>query len=261
MKQKLIAAGLACVLTLSLTSPCLAIRVGSSGPQAAGRLESSQIVTRSYATLSFSEIRSRVLAGNLSIRSAKEGLAAAESMDLDKQFKDAIDDLDDAIDQMESAISAMSAAGSASPDDAVRSLQQALTSAEDGGINASALAQSISAISAASVMSTYSQVQAQSMKSNVDSLKNQKSTLEEQLDDLKEERDKQKKEYVKTLADTARQIDHAIDQTVSGAESLYLSILSTQLQLDALRDSQSGTARRYGRWSCAINWARSLSRL
>ena len=250
MKQKLIAAGLSCVLALSLTSPCLAIRTGSSGPQAAGRLDASQIVAPARATLSFSEIRARVLSGNLSIRSAKEGLAAARSMDLDKQFKDAIqelddaiDDLDDAIEQMETAISSMSAASSASPDAAVKSLQEALSSAEGGGINAAALAQSISSISAASVMSTYSQLQARSMKSNVDSLKDQKSTLEEQLDDLKEERDKQKKEYARTLEDTARQVDYAVDQTVAGAESLYLSILSTQMQLEALQRSQADTAR------------------
>ncbi len=251
MLKRILAARLTCVLTVSLSAPALAIRTGSAGPQAAGKLESSQYVPSSYPTLSFEQIRDRVLAGNLSLRAAREGLESARSMDLDAQFDDAIDDLDDAIEDLEDAISQMegaiasmsSAAAAGTPDAAIAGLQAALTATEEGGIDAAALAQSISAISAASVLSTYSQLQAESMKTNLGSLEEQKETLEEQLDDLKEEKDDQKKEYEKTLQDTIRQIEYAENQTVSGAQSLYLSILSTQTQLEALKDSQAGTER------------------
>ena len=49
--------------------------------------------------------------------------------------------------------------------------------------------------------------------------------------------------YIKTLEDTSRQIDFAIDQTVTGAETLYITILSTQLQRESLVDTLESTKR------------------
>ena len=64
-------------------------------------------------------------------------------------------------------------------------------------------------------------------------------SMEDQLDDLQD----QKEDYQKTLEDTARQIDYAAAQTIAGAESLYLTILSTQLQPEALQETMESTQR------------------
>ena len=48
------------------------------------------------------------------------------------------------------------------------------------------------------------------------------------------------------MEDTARQIDYAAAQTIAGAESLYLTILSTQLQLEALQETMESTQRSAG---------------
>ena len=88
-------------------------------------------------------------------------------------------------------------------------------------------------LSTLSSLSQYSQMQAASLKAS-------KESLEDQLDDLKE----QKQDYQKTLKDTERQIDYAADQTISGAESLYLTILSTQLQLDGLKNNTLASTQR-----------------
>ena len=78
----------------------------------------------------------------------------------------------------------------------------------------------------------YSEMQAASLKASLES-------MEDQLDDLQD----QKEDYQKTLEDTARQIDYAAAQTIAGAESLYLTILSTQLQLEALQETMESTQR------------------
>ena len=82
-------------------------------------------------------------------------------------------------------------------------------------------------------LSEYGKIQAESLKAS-------KESLEDQLDDLKE----QKQDYQKTLKDTERQIGYAADQTISGAESLYLTILSTQLQLDGLKNNTLASTQR-----------------
>ena len=50
-------------------------------------------------------------------------------------------------------------------------------------------------------------------------------------------------QYSQIQEDTARQIDYAAAQTIAGAESLYLTILSTQLQLEALQETMESTQR------------------
>ena len=81
-------------------------------------------------------------------------------------------------------------------------------------------------------MAVYIEMQTASMKANVEA-------LDDQIDDLKQ----QKKDYTKTLEDTSRQIDFAIDQTVTGAETLYITILSTQLQRESPVDTLESTKR------------------
>lgn len=81
-------------------------------------------------------------------------------------------------------------------------------------------------------MAVYIEMQTASMKANVEA-------LDDQIDDLKQ----QKKDYTKTLEDTSRQIDFAIDQTITGAETLYITILSTQLQRESLVDTLESTKR------------------
>ena len=83
----------------------------------------------------------------------------------------------------------------------------------------------------------YSEMQAASLKASLES-------MEDQLDDLQD----QKEDYQKTLEDTARQIDYAAAQTIAGAESLYLTILSTQLQLEACRRPWKAPSVPCGKW-------------
>ncbi len=88
-------------------------------------------------------------------------------------------------------------------------------------------------VSTLQTLSEYGKIQAESLKAS-------KESLEDQLDDLKD----QKKDYQKTLADTEKQIEYAADQTISGAESLYLTILSTKLQLDGLKTNTLASTQR-----------------
>ena len=64
-------------------------------------------------------------------------------------------------------------------------------------------------------------------------MKSTLESLEDQRDDLK----KQKDNYPKTIEDTERMVQSTIDQIVSGAESLYLTILTTELQYESLQDT------------------------
>ena len=78
------------------------------------------------------------------------------------------------------------------------------------------------------------------MQSQSISLTTTKETLETQLDNLKEQRD----DYKKTLADMNRQIESITDQAISSGESIYLVILSTQLQLDGLKNNTIPSTKR-----------------
>ena len=248
--RRFIAAGLTCAVLLSLPVSVLAVRKGSGGPKAAGTLSAEQITPVYSTSLSFEQIENRVLRNNLSLHAARESLESARSNDISKQIQDAydeindgLDSLDDAISQMESSIASLRAFPTDSLDSAAQGLQTALSANEDGGFNIPLLANSIASISTASAMSAFGQMQAASMESNLSSLKNQRETLEEQLDELKENEKKMMDNFKKSIQDAEKQIENAESVTVAGAESLYLTILSTQLQYETLRNSLAATAK------------------
>lgn len=246
MLKRMLAAGVSCALLFSLTTPALAIRAGGGTPKAAGQLDTTQIVLPSSDRVAFDQIEGRIRANNLTIKSAQESLQQVKSMDWDKvirQAKDGLEDLEDLIDATESGIASMTSAATQTLAPAVANLQKTLqniASAEtmtDEMI--AALGNSIVSVSAASSASTYSQMQLPSLQSSLASLEAQRDSLDDQITDLKE----QKEDYQKTIQDTERQIDYAIHQTVAGAQSLYLTILSTELQLASLKDTKTSTAR------------------
>lgn len=234
MKYKhIVAAGLACAVLFSLPVSALAVRKGSDGPKAAGRLEAGQISPVTSHSLSFDQIENRVRTNNLNVRAAQEGLEQAKAMNWNK----VLSEMDDAIDEMKDLIESLTNSGSGSMASAVAGISQAMAMAQDADeamqqSAAALLASNVAQISAQTSIATYSTIQAESLKSTLES-------LEDQRDDLK----KQKDDYPKTLEDTERMIQSTIDQIVSGAESLYLTILTTQLQHASLKDTVASTAR------------------
>ena len=186
----------------------------------------------SDGTLAFSQIGERVKANNLTLKAAEESLKQAKAMDWD----DAIDEMEDAIDNLDIQISQLLNGSSAQLEQAKKDLDSSLSSVITSKDNLSGLGsviQNTITVSTLTTLSQYGKMQAESLKST-------KESLEDQLDDLKE----QKQDYQKTLKDTERQIDYAADQTISGAESLYLTILSTQLQLDGLKNNTLASTQR-----------------
>lgn len=233
--QCLVAAGLVCAALLTLPLSTSAVRKGTGGPKATGRQGAADIVPVKSRSLRFSEIESRVRSNNLNVRAALEGLAQAEAMDWGK----AIQEMDDAIDDLDDLIDGMSASSSLDMAAAVESLASALAmtqNAEDVqaqvAAQAAAIAGSAAQISAQTTIATYSAAQSESLRSTLES-------MEDQRDDLV----KQRKDYPKTIEDTRRMVESTVDQIVSGAESLYLTILTTQLQLDSLRDTLALTGK------------------
>ncbi len=229
--KRIVAAGLTCAMLFSLPVTTLAVRKGSGGPKAAGKLDTTQIVPVTSGSLSFDQIERRIRAHNLNVRAAKEGLEQVKAMNWNK----AIGELDDAIEEMEDLIDTMSASSTVDMQSAVTNIAAALTAiqnaaeAEQAMVTAqaaAAIAGSTAQISAQTTIATYSKAQAESLKSTLES-------LEDQRDELK----KQKDNYPKTIEDTERMVESTVDQLVSGAESLYLTILSTQLQYDSLQDT------------------------
>ena len=186
----------------------------------------------SDGTLAFSQIGERVKANNLTLKSAQESLKQAKAMD----WNDAIDEMEDAIDNLDIQISQLLTGSSSQLAEANKALQASLASvsvSKEGFVDLGDVIKNTIAVSTLTTLSEYGKIQ-------VESLKSTKESLEDQLDDLKE----QKEDYQKTLADTERQIDYAADQTISGAESLYLTILSTQLQLDGLKNNTLASTQR-----------------
>ena len=151
-------------------------------------------------------------------------------------WDDAIDEMEDAIDDLDFQISQLLNGSSAELEAARQQLQTSLANVSIAENKISGLDSVIANTVALSMLSTLSQYG----KMQAESLKSTKESLEDQLDDLKE----QKQDYQKTLKDTERQIDYAADQTISGAESLYLTILSTQLQLDGLKNNTLASTQR-----------------
>lgn len=232
--RRILAAGLTCALLFSCPVSALAVHKGSDGPKSAGQLDTTLITPVSRGTLSFDEIERRVLSSNLNVRTAQEGLAQAKAMNWNK----VLGEMDDAIDDLEEAIDQMSGASTMDMSTAVAGIAQALAAAQaaedatDQMAAAAALAQGVAQISAGTTITAYSSMQTESLKNTLES-------LEDQRDDLK----KQKDDYPKTIEDTERLVQSTIDQIVSGAQSLYLTILTTQLQADSLQDTLDATGR------------------
>ena len=165
------------------------------------------------------------------MKAAQESLKSAEAMDWDE----AIDEMEDAIDAMELQISMLVSSGAGELANAKKNLEHTLKqiAITEGKIsNVSDITDGMFDSLSLIALGKYSEMQAASLKASLES-------MEDQLDDLQD----QKEDYQKTLEDTARQIDYAAAQTIAGAESLYLTILSTQLQLEALQETMESTQR------------------
>ena len=228
---RVLALGLTCTALLSLATPAMAARQNTSTTPISASGTTS-VTIPSDGTLSFSQIGERVKANNLTLKAAEESLKQAKAMDWD----DAIDEMEDAIDNLDIQISQLLTGSKAQLEKAQADLATSLNgiSVTDGNLTGlKEVIQNTVTLSTLSSLSQYSQMQAASLKAS-------KESLEDQLDDLKE----QKQDYQKTLKDTERQIDYAADQTISGAESLYLTILSTQLQLDGLKNNTLASTQR-----------------
>lgn len=228
---RVLALGLTCTALLSLATPAMAARQNSSTTPISASGTTS-VTIPSDGTLSFSQIGERVKANNLTLKAAQESLKQAKAMDWD----DAIDEMEDAIDNLDIQISQLLNGSSAQLEQAKKDLDSSLSSIITSTEGLSGLGDVIKntiTVSTLTTLSQYGKMQAESLKST-------KESLEDQLDDLKE----QKQDYQKTLKDTERQIDYAADQTISGAESLYLTILSTQLQLDGLKNNTLASTQR-----------------
>ena len=233
MKQhtRILALGLTCTALLSLATPAMAARQNTSTTPISASGTTS-VTIPSDGTLAFSQIGERVKANNLTLKAAQESLKQAKAMDWD----DAIDEMEDAIDNLDIQISQLLNGSSAQLEQAKKDLDSSLSSVITSKNDLSGLGsviQNTITVSTLTTLSQYGKMQAESLKST-------KESLEDQLDDLKE----QKQDYQKTLKDTERQIDYAADQTISGAESLYLTILSTQLQLDGLKNNTLASTQR-----------------
>lgn len=228
---RVLALGLTCTALLSLATPAMAARQNTSTTPISASGTTS-VTIPSDGTLSFSQIGERVKANNLTLKAAQESLKQAQAMD----WNDAIDEMEDAIDDLDFQISQLLNGSTEQLKKAQADLTTSLSEISVVDNKLTGLEKVIKntvALSTLSSFSQYSQMQAASLKAS-------KESLEDQLDDLKE----QKEDYQKTLADTERQIDYAADQTISGAESLYLTILSTQLQLDGLKNNTLASTQR-----------------
>lgn len=228
---RVLALGLTCTALLSLATPAMAARQNTSTTPISASGTTS-VTIPSDGTLAFSQIGERVKANNLTLKAAEESLKQAKAMDWD----DAIDEMEDAIDNLDIQISQLINGSSYQLEAANKALTESLgkVSVSEGTIsNLPDVIKNTITVSTLQTLSEYGKIQAESLKAS-------KESLEDQLDDLKE----QKEDYQKTLKDTERQIDYAADQTISGAESLYLTILSTQLQLDGLKNNTLASTQR-----------------
>ena len=225
MKTRILSLFLAGAILLSTGVTASAARVsGSAAPKPTTSREWA--VTPVRGELSFDQIAPKVRANNLTVQSMEETLVSMEAMDWDK----AIGELEDAIDALEGTIADLkNSTGTAKAAcenlaSSIAGIQSALEPLQSAGIikDIAALGSSI-----------YNGLQLACLNATL-------ASMEEQLKDLKD----QKNDYIsKTLPDTKRQIASSISQIIIGAESLYLTILSTQLQLEALADTKAAMER------------------
>lgn len=225
MKTRILSLFLAGVMLLSTGVTASAARVsGSAAPKPTTSREWA--VTPVRGELSFDQIAPKVRANNLTVQSMEETLASMEAMDWDK----AIGELEDAIDALEGTIA-----------DLKNSTGTAKTACENLAASIVGIQSALEPLQAAGIIkdiaalgsSIYNGLQLACLNATL-------ASMEEQLKDLKD----QKNDYIsKTLPDTKRQIASSISQIIIGAESLYLTILSTQLQLEALADTKAAMER------------------
>ena len=225
MKTRILSLFLAGVMLLSTGVTASAARVsGSAAPKTTTSREWA--VTPVRGELSFDQIAPKVRANNLTVQSMEETLASMEAMDWDK----AIGELEDAIGVLEGTIA-----------DLKNSTGTAKTACENLASSIAGIQSALEPLQAAGIIkdiaalgsSIYNGLQLACLNATL-------ASMEEQLKDLKD----QKNDYLnKTLPDTKRQIASSISQIIIGAESLYLTILSTQLQLEALADTKAAMER------------------
>lgn len=222
MMKRLLALGLSCTLLLSLPVTASAARVESSAPKATASQSGPVMSTTGF--LAYDSIAGKVRSDNLTVLALEETIASMEAMNWNK----VIDDMEDAIDDLENTINPIknNLSNVKDVDTQLKSLIAQLSASEEA-VNGSTLANALTLMQLSSASASLA-----TMESTLES-------LEDQLDDLKD----QKKDYEKTVADTKRQIDSTIQQIITGAQSLYMTILSTELQMDALNDTQAATAR------------------
>ncbi len=225
MKKQVLALCLSCALALSMSTPALALRVNTApGPKPSSNSANASTPSDT-GSLTFSQIGPRVEGNNLNIKSAKESLESAKAMD----WNAAIKEVEDAKDTLEFSILMMTSSAEQSMAAAAKALENAMA---DLSNNITQLPQLIANLSTAQAMLAYTKAQASSMEASLES-------LDKQIDDLK----KQEKDYTKTLEETTQQIDFSVNQIVAGAETLYITILSTELQRESLVDTLESTKR------------------
>lgn len=242
MKTRILSLCLAGAMLLSTGVTAAAARVGSDQPKSA--VSHEWAVTPVYETLSFDQIDRRVRANNLTVQSMEETIASMEAVNWDKaisELEDSIDELEDQIDQMKSSLSIISTvkAGLSSAFDALAT-PVIPPIGPDGGTDSGTAGGTGTGIGKNITDGIEALAQLTYMDFSVKSLESTLESAEDQLDDLKD----QKKDYIKkTLPDAKRQTSSHIDQIVSGAESVYLAILSTQLQGKALEEGMAALDR------------------
>ena len=226
MKTRILSLCLAGVMLLSTGVTASAARVsGSAAPKTTTSHEWA--VTPVSGNLSFDQIGGKVRANNLTVKSLDETIQSMEAMNWDKvidEMEDAIDDLENQIDIMNSAVSNIGLVKTG-----LAAAFESLKTAED-----------VTGVGMGITDGIEKLIQLSYMDFNLKSMKSTLESLEDQLDDLKE----QKKDYnEKTLPDTKRQIESSVNQIIIGAESLYMTILSTELQKESLGDTAAALDR------------------
>ena len=238
MIKKTIAAGLACSLLLSVSAMAAPAQF-STAPQSVVD-PAWKTITPSLSTsttLSYSQIDGKVRANNLAVKSMEASMKSMEAMDWDE----IIDEIEDNIDRLEDQLAVLKAANQAGAN-AQAQIKQA--AGETGGgtttptdpSDPTGMMGQIEEIVEGAIKESMAQMQAQQMAATLQSTI---ESLETQLEDIKE----QKEDYKKTVADTKVQFASLINQTVAGIQSLYVSILSYEDQLTALKESQAAVQR------------------
>ena len=239
MIKKTIAAGLACSLLLSVSAMAAPTQF-STAPQSvvdpAWKTITPSISTST--TLSYSQIDGKVRANNLAVKSMEASMKSMEAMDWDE----IIDEIEDNIDRLEDQLAVLKAANQAGANAQAQIKQAAgetgggTTTPSDPSAPTVDPMKQIETLVKDSIEQRMAQMQAQQMAATLQSTI---ESLETQLEDIKE----QKEDYKKTVADTKVQFASLINQTVAGIQSLYVSILSYEDQLTALKESQAAVQR------------------